>query len=230
MKKITQVSIGVLTLVASATFGASSLFAYTTIGSQLDLYESNNDVTNLQTFFKDNSSVYPEGLVTGYFGGLTRSAVQRFQTQYGIVSSGSAATTGYGRVGPSTLASINDTINHGGWPNMSSSDASGPSIYSVNQSVTNNSATFGWYTNENATAKIAYNTSPLIINEGDINSVGFGAINGYNVTNDNIARTSQQVTLSGLQPNTTYYYMIISTDASGNISVVGPNNTFRTNQ
>lgn len=52
--------------------------------------------------------MYPEKLVTGYFGPLTLKAVQRFQTKYGIVSSGSPSTTGYGRVGPRTRAKLNE--------------------------------------------------------------------------------------------------------------------------
>jgi hypothetical protein len=67
------------------------------------------------------------------------------------------------------------------------------------------------------------------MNEGDINSVGFGSTNGYTATNDNLSRTSQQVTMNNLLPNTLYYYVIVSTDLAGNVSVMGPNNTFRTN-
>jgi phosphodiesterase/alkaline phosphatase D-like protein len=68
------------------------------------------------------------------------------------------------------------------------------------------------------------------MNEGDINSVGFGATNGNTATNDNLARVSQQVTVSNLQPNTKYWYVIVATDLNGNVSVFGPNNTFITNQ
>lgn len=210
---------------------ATQVLAYTTINSQLDFGETNADVSSLQTFFKDNSTIYPEGLVTGYFGALSRSAVQRFQVQNNIVSSGSAATTGYGRVGPSTRDSINNLINQGGWNGgpVSGTDTSGPWIYGATKYVTNTSATFTWNTNENANGKIFYNTSPITMNEGDINSVGFGSTNGYTATNDNLSRTSQQVTMNNLLPNTLYYYVIVSTDLAGNVSVMGPNNTFRTN-
>jgi peptidoglycan hydrolase-like protein with peptidoglycan-binding domain len=226
MKKTTHVGkFGVITLLAAIGLGAQ-VFAYTTINSQLDLGETNADVTSMQVFFADNSAIYPEGLVTGYFGNLSRSAVQRFQVQNGIVSSGSAASTGYGRVGPSTRDKINSLITQGGWV---VSDNASPWIYSVSNSVTNNSATFTWSTNEIAAGKIFYNTSPITMNEGDINSVGFGSTNGYTANNDGLARTSQQVMMANLQPNTLYYYVIVSTDLKGNVSVVGPNNTFRTN-
>ena len=205
---------------------ASQVFAYTTVNSQLDFGEKNADVTSLQMFFKDNAVIYPEGLVTGYFGTLSRSAVQRFQEQNSIVSSGSAATTGYGRVGPSTRSRINILINQGGWV---VSYMSGPWIYAVNNAITSTSATFTWNTNENAAGKVFYSTIPITMNEGDINSVGFGSTNGFVATNDNLVRTSQQVTIQNLQPNTLYYYVVVSTDTAGNVSVVGPNSTFRTN-
>lgn len=196
----------------------STAFAYNTIQTQLDLGESNFDVTSLQTFFRDNASIYPEGLVTGYFGGLTKSAVQRFQAQYGFDQ--------VGRVGPVTRDKINTLINAGGW---TVSDVSGPSIFSVTQTYGSNSATLGWFTDELATAKVFYSTSPVRMNEGDINSVGFGATSGQIAVNDNLARTSQQVIITGLQSNTVYYYVIVSTDLRGNVSLWNPNTTFRTN-
>lgn len=216
MKKITHVYVGVLTVLFYSLF-ASQAMAYTQINSQLDLGERNSDVTSLQGFFADNSAIYPEGLVTGYFGGLTRAAILRFQAAYSLDQ--------VGRVGPMTRDKINMLIASGGWI---ISDISGPWISYVNKTISSNSATFTWNTDEMATAKIFYYTSPVALSEGDINSTGFGSMNGYTATNDSIARTSQQVTLINLQPNTTYYYTIVSTDSRGNVSVYGPNNTFHT--
>jgi zinc D-Ala-D-Ala carboxypeptidase len=205
----TLLSVGIIT----------SAFAYNPIQSHLDFGETNTDVTNLQTFFKDNSSIYPEGLITGYFGSLTRSSVQRFQAQYGLDQ--------VGRVGPMTQSKINSLIASGGWV---ATDMSGPSFSSVSKSANNTSVTFSWNTNELARAKVFYNTSPVTMNEGDINSSGFGQTNGWVSTNDNIARTSQQVTVSGLHPNTQYYYVLVATDLQGNVSVWNPNLTVVTNQ
>lgn len=67
-------------------------------------------VTDLQTALKSDSALYPEGLVTGFYGSLTTAAVQRFQAKYGIVSSGTPTTTGYGRVGPLTRAKLNEVF------------------------------------------------------------------------------------------------------------------------
>lgn len=44
--------------------------------------------------------------VSGYYGPLTESAVQQFQSENGVVSSGARETTGYGVVGPKTRAKI----------------------------------------------------------------------------------------------------------------------------
>jgi peptidoglycan hydrolase-like protein with peptidoglycan-binding domain len=176
-----------------------------------------SDVANLQTFFKDNSAIYPEGLVTGYYGGLTKNAVLRFQAEYGLAQ--------VGRVGPMTRDKINSLIAVGGW---TMTDMSGPAFYNVTRSQTSNSATFTFNTNETTNVRVVYNTSPQMFNEGDINSNGFGAIGG-SVVFGNGMNTSHTVTVSGLYSNTTYYYTVIATDAAGNVSVFGPNNTFRTN-
>ncbi|MBI2635395.1 MAG: peptidoglycan-binding protein [Parcubacteria group bacterium] len=63
------------------------------------------DVTNLQEALKTDASVYPEGLVTGYFGPATLRAVQKFQEKYGIATSGDS---GYGNVGPKTRTKLNE--------------------------------------------------------------------------------------------------------------------------
>jgi len=57
------------------------------------------EVTTLQQVLKTDSSIYPEGLVTGYFGSLTEAAVKKFQAKYGITQTGT--------VGPVTRAKLN---------------------------------------------------------------------------------------------------------------------------
>jgi hypothetical protein len=218
MKKNSNVGIAIMFAVLGSLGLSSQVFAYTMIGSQLDLGQKNSDVTSLQGFFADNSAIYPEALITGYFGSFTKSAVQRFQAQYGLDQ--------VGRVGPMTKDKINTLISQGGWV---VADISGPSISFISQVATQNSATFTWNTNELASAKVFYNTVPVTMNEGDINSIGFGSTNGWSVTNDNLVRTSQQVIISNLQPNTVYYYVVVATDLKGNVSVWNPNTTFRTN-
>lgn len=72
-----------------------------------------DDVKQLQEFLKQFKDIYPEGLVTGYFGPLTEKAVQKWQEKQGIVGSGDATSTGYGQVGPRTIAKINELITEG---------------------------------------------------------------------------------------------------------------------
>jgi hypothetical protein len=67
--------------------------------------DTGEDVTQLQTFLKSQGiDIYPEGLITGYFGNLTKLAVQRFQVKYNIAKSGDG---GYGYVGPKTREKMN---------------------------------------------------------------------------------------------------------------------------
>jgi len=55
--------------------------------------------------------LYPEGLITGYFGPLTEKAVQRFQLKYKIVNSKTPESDpGYGYVGPKTRGKLNELI------------------------------------------------------------------------------------------------------------------------
>ena len=100
-----------------------------------------SNVTVLQQFLAKDRNMYPEGQVTGYYGTLTTTAVQRFQAKYNIVSSGSPSTTGYGRVGPKTLDVINSMCgvasnNVGAF--MQVSPTSGDAPLEVNIQVTVN--------------------------------------------------------------------------------------------
>lgn len=65
------------------------------------------DIELLQRCLARDVTLYPQGVVTGYFGTLTEGAVQRFQARYLIISSGTPSTTGYGRVGPLTRTWLN---------------------------------------------------------------------------------------------------------------------------
>ena len=67
---------------------------------------SGGDVANLQAFLAGDPTLYPEAKITAYYGALTQQAVERFQIRYGVVSSGSPSTTGFGSVGAATRAVI----------------------------------------------------------------------------------------------------------------------------
>jgi peptidoglycan hydrolase-like protein with peptidoglycan-binding domain len=96
-------------LVASATVAASSspsAIACPSLFRTLAVGSTGSDVENLQAFLAQSPSIYPQGIVTGYFGTLTEAAVERWQTAHGIVASGTPTTTGYGIVGPRTRIAI----------------------------------------------------------------------------------------------------------------------------
>ncbi|MBI3020193.1 MAG: exo-alpha-sialidase [Parcubacteria group bacterium] len=91
-------------------FGITLVDAQTTFIFSRTLRKGNSgaEVKKLQEILAVMPDVYPEKLVTGYFGVLTRQAVQRFQAKNGIVSSGDEKTTGYGLVGPKTRKKLNE--------------------------------------------------------------------------------------------------------------------------
>src|SRR3989344_3872581 len=136
-----------------ATAGATSCVSISNFLSAGDTDKNSDDeVTKLQQFLvSQGASIYPEGLVTGYFGPATERALKRFQTAQGIVSSGSPETTGYGATGPQTRKRIAEMTGCGSAgqtttsaqttppPNFSASPTSGPAplevtfTYTVNQ-------------------------------------------------------------------------------------------------
>ena len=81
-----------------------------TISFDLEFGMENASVRNLQELLASNSDIYPEGLTTGYYGLLTQKAIERFQIKYGIVTSGTPKTTGFGRLGPKTRAKLNEVF------------------------------------------------------------------------------------------------------------------------
>lgn len=216
MKK--QLSLSLAAAVLFVATLATPAFA-ATITSTLDIGTQNADVTTLQQAFAADSSIYPEGLVTGYFGSLTAAAVKRFQTQQGIVSSGTAATTGYGRVGPATRAKFNAV--YGG---TTAGDASAPIITSMGiaSSTSTGPVSVSWTTNESATGIVFYSTSPLILAEasGPRQAPVITGTNVQNVTTG--ANTSNTALLNSLTPGSAYYYVIQSIDTAGNVTISWP--------
>lgn len=180
---------------------------------QLQTGMSGSDIGALQTYLATDPSLYPQGLVTDYFGFLTKSAVANFQSRNGIPA--------VGRVGPATLPVLNAKMSG----TSVSSPGSAPLITSVNTGVSRNSTQVAWNTNELARGVVYYSTSPLTTYEGE-NSV---SVSGQTASTDMQNRNSHNVTVQGLQANTTYYYLIYVTDVDGNVSVTWPS-TFTTTQ
>ncbi len=64
---------------------------------------SGADVKRLQEILAKDTTVYPEGEASGYFGPATLRAVQKFQEKYTISVKGKS---GYGQVGPATAKKL----------------------------------------------------------------------------------------------------------------------------
>ncbi len=191
----------------------SFIFSVTTSAAtftrQLQIGMSGADVSELQSFLAQDPYIYPQGLITGYFGSLTKAAVSRFQSMNGI--------SPVGRVGPITLSMLNTKI--------SSDTDNAPIISNINvNTYTGGQSIIHWDTNEMTTGVVYYNSSPLNLTES-YNDVFVNG--GYVTMSDANFKTSRDVTLSNLMSNTTYYYMIYTKDANGNVSVSWPT-TFRT--
>ncbi|OHA17205.1 MAG: hypothetical protein A3H57_01865 [Candidatus Taylorbacteria bacterium RIFCSPLOWO2_02_FULL_43_11] len=174
-------------------------YADAEITSQLSEGSTGSQVTELQVFLAKDSAVYPEGIVSGYFGSLTRAAVIRFQAKYGIAQ--------VGEVGPVTSAKIN-ALNGGVVSPVG--DVYAPILSQVGATFdnsTNASATFSWVTDQPSTSKVYYSTNyPFLI------------YSAQSMTNANLV-TSHSITVPGFQRGVQYYYMLESADNVGNYSV-----------
>jgi peptidoglycan hydrolase-like protein with peptidoglycan-binding domain len=198
-----------VTALALAMVIMPSISSALTLTRQLQFGSRGADVSSLQTFLAQDRVIYPQALVTGYFGSLTKGAVVRFQARNGLTADGIS--------GANTNAVINAQMGTG-------ADIDAPIISSTGVNVTTSNAIVSWYTSENATGVVYYSTSPITLTEGDYSAT----VTGQTAMTDNAMHTSQSVNLQGLQSNTVYYYSVYTTDASGNVTITWPS-TFRTN-
>jgi hypothetical protein len=196
-----------------------------TLSRQLQVGSRGADVSALQTFLAADSSLYPSGLVTGYFGSLTRAAVIRFQARNGISQ--------VGRVGPQTLAAINAQM--GGTISSAfiqrAPGFTAPATVSLNASTTVNgssTATFTISTDMPTRAVVYYSASPIVAFENDNVSPVTVTASGEAVNANLNLQTTHMINSLTLLPNTLYYAMAVVTDANGVVSVISPP-SFRTN-
>ena len=85
---------------------------------------------------------------------------------------------------------------------LATADETPPTISGVSVSnITESSATITWLTNERATSQVQFGKTETY---------------GSNTTPDTNLTNNHNVTLTGLSDNTTYYFKVISKDASGN--------------
>lgn len=78
-----------------------------TFATQLKSGDSGPEVKALQQALQLDGEFPANVAPTGFYGNITVTAVQKFQSKYGIATGGTAQTTGYGKVGPKTIAKLN---------------------------------------------------------------------------------------------------------------------------
>lgn len=76
-----------------------------TLTRRVALGTQGSDVVALQQFLRGTGD-YTAAEITGYFGPLTKGAVEQFQCRNNVICSGTAETTGYGSVGVATRSAI----------------------------------------------------------------------------------------------------------------------------
>jgi hypothetical protein len=69
------------------------------------LGQTSKEIEAMQAILAKDPAIYPGGRITGYFGAETLAAIKKFQEKYSIAKPGD---TGYGLVGPSTRAKLNE--------------------------------------------------------------------------------------------------------------------------
>lgn len=179
---------------------------------------SGDDIKLLQEMLATDPEIYPEGLITGYFGALTEKAVRKFQLK--------ACLEQVGEVGPKTLAKINELLREGAGKSgkvppglltapgirkkfcysTSTEDVLPPVISGLMATSTTPTTTnITWVTDEKSNSKLWYGTSTPVV-----------LVIAIPVVSSSVLTLNHNLALSGLNASTTYYYRVTSTDGSAN--------------
>ncbi len=213
MKHITKLATFAAILVTVPTLAFAA-----TLDRQLEVGSRGADVSALQTFLAQDATLYPQGLVTGYFGFLTKSAVSNFQSRNGI--------SAVGRVGPQTLPVINAAM--GGSPAASGNQVA-PNIYNYAVSKTSSSITVSLSTDEQSRIKLYFSTQPITMTN-TYEATGIAntepTVSGSRAPYTDSYSTSHTVTAPNLNSNTTYYYQVVVIDTDNNVSISLPASIF----
>lgn len=205
----TRATGGLLALffVAALTLSAGTASA-ATVNTQLSFGSSGPNVSALQQYLATSHTLYPAGIVSGYYGALTQNAVRQFQLANNIPP--------VGNVGPMTLAKINQLMANG----VTVLDPDAPFISNIHTATNQTSATITWNTSDYAFGKMHYDVSP--INMYESNSAMTEPQTSGSVLSEQGQLGLHAVTLTNLTPGQTYYYSIESADSTGNLSVTIP--------
>jgi hypothetical protein len=100
-----------------------------------------------------------------------------------------------------------------------------PVITTINVNAGKNAVAISWNTDKMTSGLAYYSTSTISVKEA-----GTGSdvqVSGTSFLANTDLRNVHQATIGSLQSNTTYYYVLYTRDASGNVTVTWPS-TFHT--
>lgn len=208
INKFTFIALAALSfMVCMPAPAAAQVFSQINTNNTLKIGSRGESVSAMQAFLASNSYLYPQGLITGYFGSLTKEAVIQFQIVYDLEADGI--------VGPMTRAKLNSLIASG-----RGLDILPPVLSNVSTLNSGRSTLISLSSNEAIKMKVFYDTNRITVRDSGL-SFGTPTISGF-VAEDVSFGTNKQVMLSNLLPNRTYYYSVMTTDASGNITMTWP--------
>jgi len=105
---------------------------------------TNGEVSKLQQFLAKDSAIYPEGLITGYFGSLTKAAVKRWQTKNGIQSVGAVGPVTRGAIKQATVVIAppvaSSTVTYSQPPSATSTTSTSTASVSASTTATTTSS------------------------------------------------------------------------------------------
>jgi hypothetical protein len=93
--------------------------------------------------------------------------------------------------------------HHGTTTSTTTPDTTAPGIFLINTHTGTSTATIVWFTNERADSQVAYGTT-----------TSYGSVTPLNST----LSFFHSVTISGLSPNTTYHFEVMSRDGGDNLA------------
>lgn len=107
--EITQIILQLQTQLVEMLGGSAASVSGALPEINLKLGNTGEAVKLLQTWLAKDTTVYPEGIISGYFGSLTKAAVIKFQEKYKAdVLDPWNFTSGTGIVGPTTRAKLSE--------------------------------------------------------------------------------------------------------------------------
>ena len=152
------------------------------IARDLKLGSSGDDVKALQKVLASIAGIYPEKLVTGYYGSLTEKAVGRLQVKYKLTSSGV--------VSGDTLKKVNE---------LQSESNTAPTISALTITpLSYSSSMVSWKTDQLSTTEIFYSSAPFTTTSDKL------------TVKDMTLSRSHAVEITRLSPSTKYYFTIVS--------------------